>query len=112
PAPPAAPGRHGTSRDVEARPPSVASMGFDVLYLPPIHPIGRAFRKGPNNSLTPRPDDPGSPWAIGSEEGGHTAVEPGLGTIEDFDRFVAAAGRHGLEVALESAFQVSPGDPE
>jgi starch synthase (maltosyl-transferring) len=89
----------------------VASMGFDVLYLPPIHPIGRAFRKGRNNSLTPAPDDPGSPWAIGSEEGGHTAVEPGLGTIDHFDRFVEAAGRHGLEIALDIAFQASPDHP-
>jgi starch synthase (maltosyl-transferring) len=89
----------------------VASMGFDVLYLPPVHPIGRAFRKGPNNSLTAGPDDPGSPWAIGSEDGGHTAVEPGLGTIEDFDRFVAAAARHGLEIALDIAFQASPDHP-
>ena len=86
-------------------------MGFDVLYLPPIHPIGRSFRKGRNNSLTPRPDDPGSPWAIGSEEGGHTAVEPGLGTLDDFDRFVEAARRHGLEIALDLAFQASPDHP-
>ena len=89
----------------------VASMGFEVLYLPPIHPIGRAFRKGANNSLTPRPGEPGSPWAIGSEEGGHTAIEPGLGTIDDFDRFVEAAARHGLEVALDIAFQASPDHP-
>jgi starch synthase (maltosyl-transferring) len=89
----------------------VASMGFDVLYLPPVHPIGRAFRKGPNNSLTPAPDDPGSPWAIGSDEGGHMAIEPGLGTIDDFDRFVAAAAGHGLEIALDIAFQASPDHP-
>ena len=91
--------------------PYISSMGFDVLYLPPIHPIGRSFRKGPNNSLTPQPGDPGSPWAIGSEEGGHTAVEPGLGTIDDFDRFVTAAARHGLEIALDIAFQASPDHP-
>jgi starch synthase (maltosyl-transferring) len=103
--------RSATFDEAQEMLPYVASMGFDVLYLPPIHPIGRAFRKGPNNSLTPRPDDPGSPWAIGSEEGGHTAVEPGLGTIEDFDRFVAAAERHGLEVALDIAFQASPDHP-
>jgi starch synthase (maltosyl-transferring) len=91
--------------------PYVSSMGFDVLYLPPIHPIGRSFRKGPNNALTPQPGDPGSPWAIGSAEGGHTAIEPGLGTIDDFDRFVTAAARHGLEIALDIAFQVSPDHP-
>jgi starch synthase (maltosyl-transferring) len=89
----------------------VASLGFDVLYLPPIHPIGRAFRKGPNNSLEPGPDDPGSPWAIGSREGGHTAIEPGLGTLEDFDRFVESAARLGLEIALDLAYQVSPDHP-
>jgi starch synthase (maltosyl-transferring) len=105
------PGRHGTFRDVEARLPYVAGMGFDVLYLPPIHPIGRAFRKGPNNTLTPGPDDPGSPWAIGGPEGGHTAVHPELGTIEDFDRLVAAAKTLGLEIALDIAFQCSPDHP-
>ena len=89
----------------------VASMGFDVLYLPPIHPIGRSFRKGPNNTLAAGPNDPGSPWAIGSDEGGHTAVEPGLGTIEEFDAFVAAATAHGLEIALDIAFQASPDHP-
>src|SRR5438034_10619837 len=89
----------------------ISSMGFDVLYLPPIHPIGRSFRKGRNNSLTPEPWEPGSPWAIGSDEGGHTAVEAGLGTIEDFERFVAAAGRQGLEIALDIAFQASPDHP-
>jgi starch synthase (maltosyl-transferring) len=105
------PSRSATFDEAQNMLPYVASMGFDVLYLPPIHPIGRAFRKGPNNSLTPGPDDPGSPWAIGSEDGGHTAVEPGLGTIEDFDRFVAAADRHGLEIALDIAFQASPDHP-
>jgi starch synthase (maltosyl-transferring) len=104
-------GRHGTFRDVEARLPYVASMGFDVLYLPPIHPIGSAFRKGPNNTLTPGPGDPGSPWAIGAAEGGHTAIHPQLGAIEDFDRLVAAARTHGLEVALDVAFQCSPDHP-
>ncbi len=87
------PARSGTFADADARLPEIAGMGFDVLYLPPIHPIGRTHRKGRNNSLTPEPDDPGSPWAIGAPEGGHTAVEPGLGTIDDFDRFVAAANR-------------------
>jgi starch synthase (maltosyl-transferring) len=105
------PTRSATFAEAAALLPYVESMGFDVLYLPPIHPIGRSFRKGPNNSLTPRPGDPGSPWAIGAEEGGHTAVEPGLGTIEDFDRFVEAAGRHGLEIALDIAFQASPDHP-
>jgi starch synthase (maltosyl-transferring) len=105
------PGRHGTFRDVEARLPYVAGMGFDVLYLPPIHPIGRSFRKGPNNTLTPGPDDPGSPWAIGSEQGGHTAILPELGTLEDFDRLVDSARRMGLEIALDIAFQCSPDHP-
>jgi starch synthase (maltosyl-transferring) len=104
-------GRHGTFRDVERRLPYVAGMGFDVLYLPPIHPVGRAFRKGPNNTLSAGPDDPGSPWAIGGEEGGHTAVHPQLGTLADFDRLVEAARRHGLEVALDIAFQCSPDHP-
>ena len=105
------PSRSGTFREAEARLSEIAGMGFDVLYLPPVHPIGRAFRKGKNNSLTPEPDDVGSPWAIGGAEGGHTAIEPGLGTIEDFDRFVKAANGHGLEVALDIAFQASPDHP-
>ena len=105
------PSRSATFDEAAGMLPYVASMNFDVLYLPPIHPIGRSFRKGRNNSLTPAPDEPGSPWAIGSDEGGHTAVEPGLGTIEDFDRFVAEAGRHGLEIALDIAFQASPDHP-
>ncbi len=105
------PHRSATFVDAEARLPYIAAMGFDVLYLPPVHPIGRSFRKGPNNTLTPGPDDPGSPWAIGSDEGGHMAIEPGLGTLDDFDRFVEAAGRHGLEIALDIAFQASPDHP-
>jgi starch synthase (maltosyl-transferring) len=105
------PGRHGTFKDVERRLPYVVAMGFDVLYLPPIHPVGRSFRKGPNNTLTPGPDDPGSPWAIGGEEGGHTAVHPQLGTLADFDRLVESARRHGLEIALDVAFQCSPDHP-
>jgi starch synthase (maltosyl-transferring) len=105
------PGRHGTFRDVEALLPYVASMGFDVLYLPPIHPIGRAFRKGPNNTLNAGPDDPGSPWGIGSEQGGHKAIHPDLGTFEDFDRLVAAARERGIEIALDIAFQASPDHP-
>ncbi len=105
------PGRHGTFRDVEALLPYVASMGFDVLYLPPIHPIGRSFRKGPNNTLDAQPEDPGSPWAIGSEQGGHKDILPELGTFDDFDRLVAAAGKLGIEVALDIAFQASPDHP-
>jgi starch synthase (maltosyl-transferring) len=105
------PARSATFVEAAARLPYVAAMGFDVLYLPPIHPIGRSFRKGRNNSLTPEPGAPGSPWAIGSEEGGHMAVEPGLGTLADFDRFVAAARRHGLEIALDLAYQASPDHP-
>jgi starch synthase (maltosyl-transferring) len=101
----------GTFKDAEAHLPYIASMGFDVLYLPPIHPIGRSFRKGRNNTATPEPGDPGSPWAIGAEDGGHTAVEPGLGTLEDFAAFVKAAARHKLEVALDIAFQTSPDHP-
>jgi starch synthase (maltosyl-transferring) len=105
------PSRSATFVEAADMLPYVASMGFDVLYLPPIHPIGRSFRKGPNNTLTAGPNDPGSPWAIGSEAGGHTAVEPGLGTIEDFDAFVAAAAAQGLEIALDIAFQASPDHP-
>jgi len=104
-------GRHGTFRDVEARLPYVAGMGFDVLYLPPIHPIGRTFRKGRNNAVQCDPTDPGSPWAIGGPEGGHKAVNPELGTLEDFRRLVRAAEKHGLEVAMDIAFQASPDHP-
>jgi starch synthase (maltosyl-transferring) len=106
-----APGRHGTFADVERRLPYVAELGFDVLYLPPIHPIGRTMRKGRNNALVPKPDDVGSPWAIGSEEGGHDAIHPELGTLEDFRRLVAAASEHGIEIALDLAFQCSPDHP-
>jgi len=105
------PGRHGTFRDVEARLAYVAEMGFDVLYLPPIHPIGRSFRKGPNNSLNPGPNDPGSPWAIGGPEGGHKAIHPELGTFEDFDHLVLKARELGIEIALDIAFQCSPDHP-
>ncbi|TNY38547.1 alpha-1,4-glucan--maltose-1-phosphate maltosyltransferase [Thermomonospora catenispora] len=101
----------GTFRTAMKRLPAIAEMGFDVVYLPPIHPIGRTFRKGPNNTLTAGPYDPGSPWAIGSPEGGHDAVHPDLGTIEDFDAFVAYAGELGLEVALDLALQCSPDHP-
>jgi starch synthase (maltosyl-transferring) len=105
------PSRSGTFREAEARLSDIAAMGFDVLYLPPVHPIGRTHRKGRNNSLTPEPGDPGSPWAIGSADGGHTAIDPALGTLDDFDRFVATAGRLGLDVALDIAFQASPDHP-
>jgi starch synthase (maltosyl-transferring) len=104
-------GRHGTFRDCEGWLPYVASMGFDVIYLPPIHPIGKTFRKGKNNSGSARPDDVGSPWAIGSVEGGHKSVHPELGTLQDFKRFLSKAGDHGLEVALDIAFQCSPDHP-
>jgi starch synthase (maltosyl-transferring) len=105
------PSRSATFDEATAHLPYIAAMRFDVLYLPPIHPIGRSFRKGRNNSLAAAPDDPGSPWAIGAADGGHTAVEAGLGTLADFDRFVAAAARHQLEVALDIAFQASPDHP-
>ncbi|WP_434675033.1 alpha-1,4-glucan--maltose-1-phosphate maltosyltransferase [Pseudomonas sp. D3-10] len=105
------PKRHGTFNDVHSRLAVIQDMGFDVLYFPPIHPIGRSFRKGPNNSLTAGPDDPGSPYAIGSEEGGHEAIHPQLGTREDFRRLVAAAADHGLEIALDFAIQCSQDHP-
>jgi starch synthase (maltosyl-transferring) len=89
----------------------VARLGFDVLYLPPIHPIGKTFRKGPNNAERAGPGDPGVPWAIGGAEGGHTSIHPELGTIEDFRELVAAADRHGIQVALDLAFQASPDHP-
>jgi starch synthase (maltosyl-transferring) len=103
--------RHGTFRDCERWLPYIASMGFDVLYLPPIHPIGRTFRKGKNNSVPAEPADVGSPWAIGSAEGGHKSIHPELGTLEDFRRFLTKAADHGLEVALDIAFQCSPDHP-
>jgi starch synthase (maltosyl-transferring) len=104
-------GKHGTFRDVEKRLDYVAGMGFDVLYLPPIHPIGRAFRKGPNNTLTAGPGDPGSPWAIGAKEGGHKATHPELGTLDDFRHLVSEAGKRNLKIALDIAYQVSPDHP-
>jgi starch synthase (maltosyl-transferring) len=106
-----APGRHATLRDVEARLEYVAGMGFDVLYLPPIHPVGRAHRKGRNNAPTAERGDVGSPWAIGGPEGGHTAVHPELGTLEDFRRLLEAARARGIEVAMDLAFQCSPDHP-
>jgi starch synthase (maltosyl-transferring) len=105
------PGVHGTFADCAARLPYVAGMGFDVLYLPPIHPIGRVRRKGPNNSLVAEPDDVGSPWAIGAAEGGHKALHPQLGTLDDFRRLVTCARSLGLEMALDVAFQCAPDHP-
>ncbi len=105
------PGKHGTFKDVEAHLPYVASMCFDVLYLPPIHPIGVTERKGPNNTPSAKTSDPGSPWAIGGAAGGHKAVHPDLGTLEDFRHLVGAAHDHGMEIALDIAFQASPDHP-
>lgn len=105
------PHRHGTFDDVIAKLPRIRDMGFDVLYFPPIHPIGKANRKGRNNTLNAQPDDVGSPYAIGGAEGGHTAVHPQLGTLDDFKRMLAAAHAHGLEIALDFAIQCSPDHP-
>ena len=105
------PGHHGTFRDVEARLPYLADMGFDVLYFPPIHPIGRINRKGTNNALTAGPGDVGSPWAIGAAEGGHKDILPQLGTLDDFRRLLAAARELGIEIALDVAFQCAPDHP-
>ena len=120
------PGQHGTFRDVERQLPEIGSMGFDILYLPPIHPIGRAFRKGPNNSVSAPPGAPGSPWAIGDrgvqlnaslgahgagDQGGHKSIHPQLGTFADFDSLVTTARSQGIEVALDIAFQCSPDHP-
>ena len=102
---------HGTFATAAADLPRIAAMGFDVVYLPPIHPIGRVNRKGPNNTLTPGPDDVGSPWAIGSDEGGHDAIHPALGTEADFTSFVAAAATLNMEVALDLALQCAPDHP-
>ena len=110
-----APGRHGHFRDCEDRLPYIAAMGFDVLYFPPVHPIGRTGRKGRNNTLEAAPGDVGSPWAIGAagegQEGGHKSIHPQLGTIEDFRRLVAKARDHGIDIALDVAFQASPDHP-
>ncbi|MFP3995231.1 alpha-1,4-glucan--maltose-1-phosphate maltosyltransferase [Pseudomonas capeferrum] len=107
----ASPERHGTFNDVHERLPMIRDMGFDVLYFPPIHPIGKQHRKGRNNALQAAPSDPGSPYAIGSDEGGHDAIHPELGTREDFRRLVAAAAEHGLEIALDFAIQCSQDHP-
>jgi starch synthase (maltosyl-transferring) len=103
--------RHGTFRDVMERLPEISAMGFDVLYFPPVHPIGRTHRKGPNNSLQAGEKDPGSPYAIGSEEGGHDAIHPQLGSLEDFLALVEEARQHQLEIALDFAIQCSPDHP-
>ncbi len=105
------PGDHGTLRDCAAWLPRIAEMGFDIVYLPPIHPIGRSFRKGKNNRSEVGPKDPGSPWAIGADEGGHKAIHPELGTLEDFRALVEEARRLKLELALDIAFQCSPDHP-
>lgn len=105
------PGRHGTFKDVINRLPYVVELGFDILYMPPIHPIGRVFRKGKNNSVTALPDEPGSPWAIGSSEGGHKSIHPELGTLEDFHELVRRARDYGIDVALDIAFQCAPDHP-
>ncbi|WP_040621809.1 alpha-1,4-glucan--maltose-1-phosphate maltosyltransferase, partial [Rhodovulum sp. PH10] len=105
------PKRHGTFDDVIARLPEIAGLGFDVLYFPPIHPIGKKNRKGKNNSLKAGPNDPGSPYAIGAEAGGHDTVHPQLGTLADFKKLVTAARAHGMEIALDFAIQCSPDHP-
>ena len=104
-------GRHGTFKDCELLLPSIAAMGFDVLYFPPIHPIGEAFRKGRNNAVDALPKDAGSPWAIGSSLGGHKSIHPELGTLEDFQHLLEQAKAVGLEIALDIAFQCSPDHP-
>ena len=105
------PGQHGTLADVERLLPEIQAMGFDILYLPPIHPIGAAFRKGPNNNVQAQPGDHGSPWAIGAATGGHKSIHPDLGALADLDHLVAAARAHGMELAMDIAFQCSPDHP-
>lgn len=104
-------GKHGTFKDSEKLLPEIGRMGFDILYFPPIHPIGKTNRKGKNNSLVAEPDDEGSPWAIGSDEGGHKAVHPKLGTIKDFERLVQKAKEYEIEIAIDLSFQCSPDHP-
>lgn len=105
------PERHGTFKDVERLLPSIARMGFDTLYFPPIHPIGEVKRKGRNNALVANSDDPGSPWAIGSKDGGHKSIHPQLGTLKDFRRLVDKAKQHSIDIALDIAFQCAPDHP-
>ncbi len=107
----AEPGKHGTFADCEKRLPEIAEMGFNVVYMPPIHPIGRLFRKGPNNNPESQPGDDGSPWAIGAKEGGHKSIHPELGTLADFRHFVSSAKALDLSVALDIAFQAAPDHP-
>lgn len=107
----ATPRQHGTFKDCEDRLSYIAGMGFDILYLPPIHPIGQTFRKGKNNNPKDQPGDVGSPWGIGSAEGGHTSIHPQLGTLEDFTHLVAKAKAHHMDIALDIAFQCSPDHP-
>ncbi|MES2704888.1 MAG: alpha-1,4-glucan--maltose-1-phosphate maltosyltransferase [Bacteroidota bacterium] len=102
---------HGTFKDVKALVPGIANMGFDVIYLPPIHPIGEKNRKGKNNSLTTQPGDPGSPWAIGSKDGGHKSIHPELGSLKDFKALVDECKKHNIEIALDIAFQCAPDHP-
>ena len=104
-------GKHGTFKDCEAQLPRIAKMGFDVLYLPPVHPIGKSFRKGKNNNVECAPDEPGSPWAIGSSEGGHKSIHPELGTLEDFKSLISRAKDFKIEIALDIAFQCAPDHP-
>lgn len=105
------PGKHGTFKDTEKRVPEIAAMGFEVIYLPPIHPIGTVHRKGRNNTTVARPEDVGSPWAIGSELGGHTAIHPELGTLDDFRSLVRVCREYGVEIALDFALQCAPDHP-
>ena len=104
-------GKHGTFKDVIKLLPRVASMGFDVLYLPPIHPIGKVNRKGKNNNVKAEPGEPGSPWAIGSDEGGHKSIHRDLGTLDDYKKLIAEAKKHGIDIALDLAFQCAPDHP-
>jgi len=105
------PNKSATFKDVETRLPEIAEMGFDVLYFPPIHPIGHTHKKGPNNSLVAKPEDPGCPYSIGNKTGGHDAIEPGLGTLSDFAHLVKEAEKYGLEIALDFALNCSPDHP-
>ncbi|MBN2245840.1 MAG: DUF3416 domain-containing protein, partial [Candidatus Aminicenantes bacterium] len=105
------PGQHGTLTDCLIRIPEIARMGFNILYFPPIHPIGLTNRKGKNNSISANPDDPGSPWAIGNDLGGHTSIHPQLGTLSDFQQVIKKANEYGMEIALDLAFQCSPDHP-
>jgi starch synthase (maltosyl-transferring) len=105
------PGKHGTFKDCEKLVPLIAEMGFDVIYFPPIHPIGKTNRKGRNNALTAKPEDPGVPWAIGGAEGGHKSIHPELGTTKDFERLIKTAKSYGIEIALDYALQCSPDHP-